>query len=243
MMIPHWRELEETAFACWPAREQVERHGWVLRASEGYTKRANSANVMVAQKENAVARIAECRQFFEHRSLRPVFRLLSVVDNAVLDAELAGLGFAKVEPSLVMTRKLAPADERASAVSIGTDKWMEAYRAISTNPSDPAHPKHRAILDRLLPDCLFLVLREEDHPVACGIGVMHGNIVSLLDILVCPDRRGRGLGLRVVNTILTWAAARGAGWAMLQVVENNTPARRLYEGVGFEPAYGYYYRV
>ncbi|MCC6415212.1 MAG: GNAT family N-acetyltransferase [Opitutaceae bacterium] len=197
----------------------------------------------MARKENAAAMITECQIFFEHRSLRPVFRLLSVVDNSVLDAELAGLGFAKVEPSLVMTRKLAPADERAPAVSIGTDEWMGAYGAISTDPNDPAHLKHRAILDRLPPDRLFLVLREEDIPVACGIGVMRGNIVSLLDILVCPEWRGRGLGLMVVNTILTWAAARSAEWAMLQVVENNTPARRLYVGAGFEPTYGYYYRV
>lgn len=243
MKNPDWKQLEAAAFACWPAREQIERHGWVWRASEGFTKRANSINVLTARPDDPAGLIAEGREFFAQRSLRPVFRLLSVVDNTGLDAKLAEAGLAKVEPSLVMTRQLAPDATRPIPGSTPVDEWMKAYRAVSDDENDPVHAKHRILLGRLPANHLFLVLTEQGRPIACGIGVIHGEIVSLLDIRVRPDCRGRGVGRALVSDILAWAAARGARWAMLQVVENNRPAVRLYTRAGFAPAYGYFYRA
>lgn len=242
MKTPDWRILEETAFACWPAREQVERDGWVLRASEGFTKRANSANAL-STPANPAAIIADCRQFFAERALRPVFRLISVVENTAVDAALADLGFARVEPSLVLVKPLARRDAGADIAAISLDEWMDAYRAVSDNAADPAHAKHRILLDRLPAERCLHVLRTEGRPVACGLGVIHRGIVSLLDIRVRPDQRRQGLGRMLVNDIVAWAAGRGADWAMLQVVEDNQPARQLYARAGFAPAYGYFYRT
>jgi ribosomal protein S18 acetylase RimI-like enzyme len=46
----------------------------------------------------------------------------------------------------------------------------------------------------------------------------------------------------VLTAIAYWADERGARRLYLQVEVENTPARRLYERVGFTPRYHYHYR-
>jgi N-acetylglutamate synthase len=55
--------------------------------------------------------------------------------------------------------------------------------------------------------------------------------------------RRRGYGHALVRGMLGWAAERGARHAYLQVVAANTPARRLYAGLGFREVYRYWYRI
>lgn len=56
----------------------------------------------------------------------------------------------------------------------------------------------------------------------------------VVDIGVLPDRRGQGLGRALMAWIAEEARAAGVPKVELHVLPNNTPARRLYEGLGFE---------
>lgn len=57
---------------------------------------------------------------------------------------------------------------------------------------------------------------------------------ELLLIAVRPDRRGRGLGRRLLDQVLADARERGAERVFLEMRYNN-PAAALYSAVGFEP--------
>lgn len=62
-------------------------------------------------------------------------------------------------------------------------------------------------------------------------------------IAVDPDHRGRKIGERLMNELLTEAMARGAMRATLEVREGNVVAQRLYRKYGFREAAvrrGYY---
>lgn len=53
---------------------------------------------------------------------------------------------------------------------------------------------------------------------------------------VAADARGRGLGRRVMRDAINHARARGDRALLLEVIEQNTPAVKLYESLGFRVA-------
>lgn len=58
--------------------------------------------------------------------------------------------------------------------------------------------------------------------------------IRIMDILLAPPFRGRGIGSALLRDLIGEAAASGR---VLSIhVERDNPARRLYERLGFEPA-------
>ena len=57
----------------------------------------------------------------------------------------------------------------------------------------------------------------------------------LVGMWVAPSARGRGVGERLVRTVLESAAERGLSRVLLEVAHENAPARALYERMGFAP--------
>jgi len=56
---------------------------------------------------------------------------------------------------------------------------------------------------------------------------------QVTNIALPPVQRGRGLGKALMARLMRAAAARGAERMTLEVRPSNTPALRLYEGLGF----------
>lgn len=54
-------------------------------------------------------------------------------------------------------------------------------------------------------------------------------------VVVRADRRGRGIGAKLVRAGIDWAAAMGAERMLLEVEFDNTAAQRLYDVLGFVP--------
>lgn len=59
--------------------------------------------------------------------------------------------------------------------------------------------------------------------------------VHLLDVLVAPAARRRGLGRALLSALLARARERAARVVLLEVRRDNLPAQRLYESAGFTP--------
>ena len=56
------------------------------------------------------------------------------------------------------------------------------------------------------------------------------------DLAVRADRRREGIGAALLDALCAAARDRGLAFLTLEVRESNLPARRLYEGRGFETA-------
>jgi ribosomal protein S18 acetylase RimI-like enzyme len=79
--------------------------------------------------------------------------------------------------------------------------------------------------------CLILLTRR---------GSKVGRIYS---VVVSPAQRGRGLGMRLVETAERWAQAQDLAWVSLEVRLDNAAARALYAKRGYQEAArlpGYY---
>jgi ribosomal protein S18 acetylase RimI-like enzyme len=64
-----------------------------------------------------------------------------------------------------------------------------------------------------------------------------------LDMGTREEQKRQGKGRRLLAAALKWAKSRGADTAWLQVESDNEAATRMYESLGFEATYSYFYLV
>lgn len=238
------RHLERTMFRAWPAFEEPEYDGWALRFSDGYTKRANSINPHFGSSLPLAAKIAHCEASYRERGLPTIFRLTPFSQPTNLDGTLAELGYETLDPTLVMTRfsKGAPGLETEPVLQVSADEWFGAFDQLQELETFE-RASHRRIIESSDGQCCFAAITEDGGPKACGLGVLVDDAIGLFDLHAAETHRRQGLGSSVVRSILQWGHQHDARSGFLQVHSLNVPARRLYERLGFEVAYPYWYRI
>lgn len=239
--------VEQRGFNAWPARHSVLCGDWLLRASHGYTKRANSAN---AHRPGARldALLPQIEAFYARQGLPAIFRI-SPLASAAADAQLSRAGYQRADPSLLMRMALADtaAPGHGQGVSLDLEErpgqaWLQGFSQANALPVEHRQV-HRHMLESIAWPAAFATLHVHGEAAGFGLAVLERAAVGLYDIVVTPALRGRGLGHLLVQGLSHWGRERGARWAELQVREPNLVARRLYEKRGFEVIYGYHYRL
>lgn len=238
------RVVEERGLNAWPGLRTRLVDGWVVRASRGCTGRGNSAHPLrpgaLAPAEVA-ARVAT---FHRVEGVVPRFRITPLAPPG-FEAALEAMGWVEPEPpSRVMVGAIPDlAPEPALVVAPGPEAdWIDAITGW-----EHVALRHRAafagIAAAIPAPVAFGTLVVEGEPVARGLAVVEGDHVGLFDLVVAPERRGRGLGRRLVAGLLAWARGEGARAAYLQVATDNARAIRLYRALGLADRYGYRYLV
>ena len=240
------RLIEESALNAWPALQGQLYDGWVLRFSEGYTKRANSVNPLYPSQLPLSEKIHYCERVYKEMGLAPIFRLTEPFMPTNLDDELSDREYQKIDPTRVMSLDLgtinSTVDSEHSIQEMTLAHWLEQFTHFSGY--DPKlQTIHGKMLGLIVSPCLTVSLQTPDGVVSLGLGVLQGKMFGLFDIITQRDHRNKGFGKELVNLMLRWAIEHGARYAYLQVMENNSPARHLYTQLGFEDLYGYWYRV
>jgi GNAT superfamily N-acetyltransferase len=239
------RRIEEASLNAWPAMRQILLDGWLLRFSRGFTKRANSVVPLYPAMEALEEKVRHCENLYARERLKTIFRLTSVQDCTALDDYLSTRGYARVDPTAVLTASLDTATTPPTGAGIrllGRDEWLEVYGGLTAMP-DNARLLHGAILKNIPGDCGYAVVDSPEGPLACGLAVLEQHLVGLFDVFTHAHHRGRGHAATLVAGLLQWAAAGGASTAYLQMIETNQAARRLYQRFGFAQSYHYWYRI
>jgi predicted N-acetyltransferase YhbS len=81
------------------------------------------------------------------------------------------------------------------------------------------------------PTCVPIVAEADDEVVGTGVGTANGQVGWIGTIFIAPDRRGRGLGRAITQSIID--RLQSAGCRSLVLVATSE-GRRLYERMGFE---------
>ncbi len=242
------RRIEESALNAWPALQHMLFDGWILRFSQGHTKRANSVNPLYESYLDLETKIDACEARYADQGLPPIFRLPSITAPPALDALLAERGYRQESYSLVQSRALGavPLADGPPGITLrdeSLDEWLAVYCHLRGD-SLARHAAHRAILAAIPARCWLVTLEAAGSVVACGVGVIEHDFVGLYDLFTHPARRGQGYATALVAGLLRRARDLGADYAYLQVEAANGPARHLYEHTfGFETLYHYWYRV
>ena len=82
------------------------------------------------------------------------------------------------------------------------------------------------------PDAAYSVVEEHGQPVGRLYTLYSADDLRIMDIALMPQARGKGLGGALLEAVLRQAGALGAARISIHVEQNN-PARRLYERQGF----------
>jgi ribosomal protein S18 acetylase RimI-like enzyme len=236
-----YREVEEASLTAWPGVRQVPLDGWLLRASDGYTRRANSVQSLGASTLALPDKVVECERWYGAERLRCAFRITPFSDPR-LDDYLVERGYEEEGRSHVMVRALDDASADRGTDELDLSGWVAEYARLSQLPAPPRvlEPLLRSIPVQRVHACV----RDDGLcVVSVGMGVLDGPAFGLFGLVTEAEARSRGHGRRLVAELLAWARARGATRAYLQVAEANEGARSLYSRLGFRRAYDYWYRV
>lgn len=124
-------------------------------------------------------------------------------------------------------------------------RLMDAYSADPMGDGKPLseYAKRHLIagLQALPTSMVFLAFQEGR---ACGILTSFIGfstfaakpLLNISDFYVEPNRRGRGIGRRLLDAVLNQATEMNCCRLTLEVQENNRGARRMYEHYGFQRA-------
>ena len=233
------RRLEELCFNAWPALRTVLVGGWVVRLADGHARRANAASPIHPETMASGDIIDVVDDIFVRTGLEPVYRLTGLQQPG-FESLLRARGYVDDEPIIVMRNPVLERTDSHSSVTISptaSDQWLhEALTAYGYEAE--IEPELRRLFGDIVWPCGFATIRREDQNIAWGLAVVEGDHVGLFDLVVQADFRGKGLGRRLVRSLLGWARGLGASSAYLQVRAENEPALGLYHSLGFIEAYG-----
>ncbi len=245
-------DAELRALDSWPAVESARLGGWVLRASGGFSARANSALLVGDPGLPWAEAVAAVRDWYAARGLPAWVQALA--GSAERD-RLGADGWVTARPGEADTGMLvaglarARRHNRALLPSGGDHTVAVAAELDESWLADDARARtHRTQAEAVLggPEQVGFVSVTDSagRLVAKGraaLSVRADVWVGITDVWVSPEDRRRGLGGIVLDALLGWGAERGATTAYLQSRLDNAGALALYERVGFvvHHAYGY----
>lgn len=243
------RDLEAAAARGWRALEMSTLGGWLLRASAGFTRRANSCLPLSdpgAPLEIAVDRV---EQWYDARGLVPAFQVPQRLAGR-LDEVLDSRGWLRhPEDVLVLTAPVAPLEQARRpglpAVAVAPepdDSWLACYHYRGA----PLPPQARQVLVNA-ELAGFASVTEHGRVVAIARGAVTDSPagrrwLGVTAVEVDPAERRRGLASHVLAGLAAWAAPLGATDVYVQVSADNAGALAVYERLGFIEHHRYHYR-
>lgn len=259
--------VEELSLNAWPSHMTELYDGWLIRFSHNYTYRTNSVEQVGLSTLPVEEKIAYCEEVYRNFHTPSNFKINPLADPA-FDQLLEQKGYEVRHITEVMTADTAkmqlypekareyafenrlglpssvqyPGEVTVSLSSAITDEWIQGVFHLN-GTCDP-------ILRRVVPSMFQAIPKEtiaasveiEGRMVASGLGIRDREYVGLYAIYVAPSCRRRHYARAICSTILREARERGASRAYLQVVRGNQNAKRLYESLGFEDFYSYWFR-
>lgn len=239
--------VEEACLNAWPALKEIFYDGWLIRLSEGHTRRTNSVNVIGPGSYELAEKIGHCETIYRAHGLPTYFRIRSNDQPALMEALIAR-GFRAEDETRTLYLDFAKSpslsDDGIEILERPTTEWLAAHHRFTgeTITSDGIRER---LLDLVALPIAFAAARDsEGQIVSVAYGALHDRLVSLQWVATDPAQRRKGFSRATLSSLLCWAKAAGATGACLQVVAANTPAVNLYEAMGFnQELYRYHYRV
>ncbi|BBH64688.1 hypothetical protein ACTI_13730 [Actinoplanes sp. OR16] len=236
--------LELAADEAWPAPVKSRLGGWILRAAENWTGRANSALAVGDPDRTLEEAIDAVVKWYADRGQQPLINapmpLASPVNAALDERGWTARPLTLVQTSMLAPLLAAPARAGLPPVDLADTAGDDWYAMVAEHKG--ALPGTALRILNGVPEKVFAHVRDADGELlAVARGAITGPDrwlgVSLLQ--TAPAARRQGLGGHVVRALAQWASQHGSARAYLQVEERNAAAVALYGRLGFTTHHTY----
>jgi len=260
--------LEELCADAWPAFVDERLGAWRLRATGGFTARANSALAIGDPGLPTAAALAAVRTFAERHGITPRVQapVGSPWDTAVaaqgwvLDVGHAAGSVVSVQVADLDELAVGPAADTAASGATGgpvADGTAAAVgepitgEAAAVEVGEPTDAWWRLVLGgppttaqrHVLGGAGALTLTDARGVVGAGRVVVVADHLHVSVLTVDPALRRRGHGTALLAAAARWGRDHGARWGVLQVAVHNTAALALYARAGWTEHHRYRYLV
>ncbi|OLR90094.1 GNAT family N-acetyltransferase [Actinokineospora bangkokensis] len=235
--------LEVICAQAWPATSTRPLGSWLLRASGGYTGRANSALTTGSPGVPLPEALSRVVEFSAEHGIRPTAQ---VVVGSEWDERLPGEGWVVnlAHPRGAESSVLVSALEPGQA-GVGSDVVVRAeppagwFEVVLGGPAEPA-----AVAVLTSGPRLGFAVVEVDGEVVGGIrGCVVEDYLHIGALQVREGWRRAGVARRLLGALDAWAGGLGVRWRVLQVATGNVAAHALYAGLGYSESHRYRYWV
>ena len=238
-----WR-VEAVCFNAFPSLKQVILDGWLLRFSNGVSRRANSANPLRADCAGTAAAIEQIEALYRGQAQPTIFRVPSFV--AAIDEPLTARGYRSEGETCVLYGAMdgvaASADPTVELSPQPDAEWLTAMARLQGH-TDAHHRVYRHVVQAIALPAAFAGLRIDGHLVALAYGTVGDGLLCYESVITDPGRRRQGLAWRVIASLAAWGRDQGTHGVCLQVEASNAPGRALYDRFGLTTElYRYHYR-
>lgn len=259
--------MEEISLNAWPSYRIELYDGWLLRYSCNYTYRTNSVEQIGASTIPVEEKIAYCEGVYSGLGTPTSFKINPLLDSS-FDFLLAHKGYDVKHITEVMTCDLNQVrlmqetgrdylfDNRLNLPTlvhysdtltvqlsaVVTPEWIQGLFHLNGTANPTLRRIVPSMYNAIPKETIAASIEIDGHMVASGLGIRDRDWVGLYAIYVSPSCWRRGYARAVCSTILRQAQLLGAERAYLQVVKGNSRAKMLYQSLGFEDFYTYWFR-
>jgi len=240
-------ELELVASRCWPAREIVKYKGWIIHWNDGVTWRANSVLPHEWESSVSVEQVVDyVIDLYREKNTPPAFKISPASQPKELDKLLEEKGFERHMITHVQTAPI----ERISCLDPHlpvdifkvTDESLDMLMHKSQR-GKKAIEVRKEIIYNIEGDKRIARVLMHGNIAGVGLGVVEEDWLGLFSIRTLPEFHRKGVAWSVNCALAMWGEDHGAKRLFLQVETENEPALTLYEAMGFNTMYTYWYRI
>lgn len=250
-------DLEQIMVDGWPPIEREQLGDWLLRAAAGFTGRANSVLPLGDPGMPVSDAVDRCESWYDERGLRHLFSLFGpagfAAEDDPLGQELLGRHYESFNNTLVLTAAAAalpPEAPHTSGAQVQLESapsqpWWDAWaawdaRVAPANEANVAAAVARTVLTSS-PDQIFASLERDGAVIGVARVAFAHAWAGVFALQVAPDHRRTGVAMQLMGALADATRGRGIPSMYLQVTEANSPARGLYERLGFSVHHEYVY--
>lgn len=241
------KTIEDLSLNAWPSHQMQIYDGWILRFSYFYTHRTNSVEQIGDSTLPLDHKIDYCESIYRQWGTPAIFKISPLVPQA-FDCELERRGYVVQHSTDVMTMELGDfsplnTTHHINISSFIPPKWIDSLFALK-GTTNVMHKLVVPSMYRAIPkETICASIMDHGQIVATGLGILDRNYIGLYAIHVHPDYRGLGFARSMCSAILQEGIQKGADSAYLQVVKGNKAGVSLYQSLGFEYLYSYWFRT